>query len=171
MQATQYGDVSWERMIRAVVLSYFFPPCNLTASQRAYGWAKYLNRNGYYPIIITRSWDVAILKPEDALKKAGNKVVGIIGAKTKSSLTLEPQMRISCSRLIIATEDGTYERRGLASEMLKDVLSAEIVRHVYAVGSVEMLQAENGLRCEPCRLVFPIRDDIPVMLVEEARKD
>ena len=36
---------------------------------------------------------------------------------------------------------------------------------------VEMLQAENGLRCEPCRLIFPIRDDIPVMLVEEARKD
>ncbi len=36
---------------------------------------------------------------------------------------------------------------------------------------LELLQAENGLRCEPCRLVFPIRDDIPVMLVEEARKD
>jgi uncharacterized protein len=37
--------------------------------------------------------------------------------------------------------------------------------------SLELLQSENGLRCEPCRLVFPIRDDIPVMLVEEARKD
>ncbi len=36
---------------------------------------------------------------------------------------------------------------------------------------LELLQAENGLRCEPCRLVYPIRDDIPVMLVEEARKD
>ena len=75
-----------------------------------------------------------------ALKKAGNKVIGIIGARTKGNLTLEPQMRISCSRLIIATEDGTYERRGLASEMLKDILSTEIVRQVYAVGSPEMLQ-------------------------------
>lgn len=36
---------------------------------------------------------------------------------------------------------------------------------------VEMLHDENGLRCAPCRLVFPIRDDIPVMLVEEARKE
>ncbi len=76
-----------------------------------------------------------------ALKKAGNKVVGIIGAKTKANLTLEPQMRISCSRLLIATEDGSYERRGLASEMLKDILASEVVRKVYAVGSVEMMQA------------------------------
>jgi hypothetical protein len=36
---------------------------------------------------------------------------------------------------------------------------------------VELMREENGLRCEPCRLVYPIRDDIPVMLVEEARKD
>lgn len=76
-----------------------------------------------------------------ALKKAGNKVIGIIGAKTKASLTLEPQMRIACSRLVIATEDGSYERRGLASEMLKDILAAEVVRQVYAVGSVDMMQA------------------------------
>ncbi len=76
-----------------------------------------------------------------ALKKAGNKVIGIIGAKTKAGLTLEPQMRISCSRLLITTEDGSYERRGLASEMLKDILAAEVVRKVYAVGSVEMMQA------------------------------
>ncbi len=76
-----------------------------------------------------------------ALKKAGNKVIGIIGAKTKSSLTLEPQMRISCSRLLIATEDGSYERRGLASELLKDILASEVVREVYSVGSVDMMQA------------------------------
>jgi uncharacterized protein YbaR (Trm112 family) len=26
------------------------------------------------------------------------------------------------------------------------------------------------LICKPCRLAYPIRDDIPVMLVEEARE-
>ncbi len=36
---------------------------------------------------------------------------------------------------------------------------------------VELLQDDNGLRCQPCRLVYPIRDDIPVMLVDEARKE
>jgi len=35
---------------------------------------------------------------------------------------------------------------------------------------VELLQQENGLRCAECCLIYPIRDDIPVMLVDEARK-
>lgn len=28
----------------------------------------------------------------------------------------------------------------------------------------------EGLKCEACRLVYPIKDDIPVMLVDEAKK-
>jgi uncharacterized protein YbaR (Trm112 family) len=27
----------------------------------------------------------------------------------------------------------------------------------------------TGLRCETCRRVYPIKDDIPVMLIDEAR--
>jgi len=99
-----------------------------------------IGKTGVTVCIATGVGTAQILPICKALKKAGNKVIGIMGAKTKNSLTLEPQMRISCNRLVIATEDGTYERRGLASEMLKDILSTEIVREVYAVGSVEMLQ-------------------------------
>jgi hypothetical protein len=29
--------------------------------------------------------------------------------------------------------------------------------------------AGDGLVCEACRLVYEIRDDIPIMLIEEAR--
>lgn len=47
-------------MKRVLILSYFFPPCNLTASQRAYSWARYLKGLGYFPVIITRRWDVEI---------------------------------------------------------------------------------------------------------------
>lgn len=28
---------------------------------------------------------------------------------------------------------------------------------------------ENGLKCVQCNRVYPVRDDIPVMLVDEAR--
>ena len=34
----------------------FFPPCNLTASQRVYSWANYLKNSGYV-IVITRKWE------------------------------------------------------------------------------------------------------------------
>jgi uncharacterized protein len=33
---------------------------------------------------------------------------------------------------------------------------------------VELLADESGLKCVSCRRVYPIRDEIPVMLVEEA---
>ena len=45
------------KLKKILIISYFFPPCNLTASQRVESWAKYLNKSGYYPIIITRKWE------------------------------------------------------------------------------------------------------------------
>lgn len=36
---------------------------------------------------------------------------------------------------------------------------------------VELTADEQGLRCPACRLVYPIKDDIPVMLVDEARAE
>jgi len=33
---------------------------------------------------------------------------------------------------------------------------------------VKLLMDGSGLKCETCRRVYPVRDDIPVMLVEEA---
>jgi glycosyltransferase involved in cell wall biosynthesis len=61
-------------MQKIVIISYFFEPCNLTASNRALGWAKYLNRYGFYPVIITRSWKNEIKEPKDVLKDSGEKV-------------------------------------------------------------------------------------------------
>lgn len=36
-------------------------------------------------------------------------------------------------------------------------------------GPLEYRPAEQELLCSPCKLAYPIRDDIPVMLEEEAR--
>jgi len=58
-------------MKKVLIISYFFPPCNLTASQRVMGWANYLSGFGYYPIIVTRNWDIAINSPEDASLSTG----------------------------------------------------------------------------------------------------
>ncbi len=37
-------------------------------------------------------------------------------------------------------------------------------------GDIVLLDDESGLVCPACRLKYPIRDDIPVMLVDEASK-
>lgn len=36
-------------------------------------------------------------------------------------------------------------------------------------GSLDYRKAQQELVCKPCKLAYPIRDDIPVMLEEEAR--
>jgi len=35
-------------------------------------------------------------------------------------------------------------------------------------GSLEYRPEQNELRCLPCRLVYAIKDDIPIMLVDQA---
>lgn len=35
-------------------------------------------------------------------------------------------------------------------------------------GDLELLPREEGLKCPACALVYPIRDEIPVMLIDEA---
>jgi uncharacterized protein YbaR (Trm112 family) len=49
----------------------------------------------------------------------------------------------------------------------------EILRCPQCKSKVEIDQAETRLKCvnADCSLVYPIRDEIPVMLVEEATVD
>ncbi|WP_320171604.1 zinc finger domain-containing protein [Maridesulfovibrio sp.] len=35
-------------------------------------------------------------------------------------------------------------------------------------GKLELLEGETGLKCDACKVVYPIKDDIPIMLVDEA---
>jgi len=62
-------------MKKVLIISYFFPPCNLPASNRAYGWAKHLSEYGYYPIIITRNWERHISIPSDIHSSSGKEII------------------------------------------------------------------------------------------------
>lgn len=48
---------------------------------------------------------------------------------------------------------------------LLDILVCPICK-----GPLVYRKAEQELVCRPCRLAFPVRDGIPVMLEDEARK-
>lgn len=53
---------------------------------------------------------------------------------------------------------------GLNKELL------EILACPKCKGDLMLSQKENGLICERCKLMYPVKDDIPVMLIEEAIK-
>ena len=35
-------------------------------------------------------------------------------------------------------------------------------------GDVHLNEKEDGIICDSCKLMYPIRDDIPIMLIDEA---
>lgn len=65
---------------------------------------------------------VAPLHPiAQGMKKAGNKVVIIIGARTKDLVILEDKMRAIADELIVCTDDGSYGRKALVTAPLKEL--------------------------------------------------
>ena len=64
---------------------------------------------------------VAPLHPiAQAMKAAGNRLIVILGARTKSLLILEDRMRALADELIVCTDDGSCGRKALVTEPLKE---------------------------------------------------
>ena len=55
------------------------------------------------------------------MKAAGNKVIVIMGARTKSLLIMEEQMRALADELVICTDDGSCGRKDLVTAPLKEI--------------------------------------------------
>jgi len=53
---------------------------------------------------------------------------------------------------------------GIRKEML-DILACPQCK-----GPLKANPEENGLICEKCRLLYEIKDDIPIMLIEKAKR-
>lgn len=75
-----------------------------------------------------------------ALKKAGNEVTTILGARTKDLLVLEEEMKTASSNTYITTDDGSYERKGFVTQVLDELLNKETYNFVYAVGPIPMME-------------------------------
>ncbi len=76
-----------------------------------------------------------------ALYEAGNRVIIILGAQKKEMLILMDELKAVSHQFIIATDDGSFGQKGLVTEPLKQVLDAEKVDEVIAIGPVPMMDA------------------------------
>jgi ferredoxin--NADP+ reductase len=54
-------------------------------------------------------------------KRAGNRVIVIIGARTKELVIFEEEMKRIADELIIVTDDGSYGKKALVTEPLKEI--------------------------------------------------
>jgi ferredoxin--NADP+ reductase len=85
---------------------------------------------------------VAPLYPiAQSYKKAGNTVVIIIGARNKELVVFEKEMRSIADELIMVTDDGSYGKKGLVTEPLKELCArATKPDEVVAIGPPIMMK-------------------------------
>jgi ferredoxin--NADP+ reductase len=80
-----------------------------------------------------------------ALKEAGNEVISIIGARTKDLIFWEDRMGAASSELLVATDDGSYARKGFVTDLLQEVIEDKGIDLCLAIGPLPMMRAVCGL--------------------------
>ena len=79
------------------------------------------------------------------MKEAGNKVISIIGARSKDILILEKEMRAASDETIVTTDDGSYGVKGFVTTALAQLVErGEKIDLVYAIGPVVMMKSVAG---------------------------
>ncbi|HEX4589858.1 MAG TPA: sulfide/dihydroorotate dehydrogenase-like FAD/NAD-binding protein, partial [Gemmataceae bacterium] len=77
-----------------------------------------------------------------ALYEAGNRVVSIIGGRSKDLVILEQELRAVSHELHVTADDGSYGRKGQVIDPLKEQIAAgPPLGLVLAIGPVRMMQA------------------------------
>jgi len=84
-----------------------------------------------------------------ALAEAGNAVVAVIGARSKNLVILEEEFRAFADAVHVATDDGSYGRKGFVTEVVADLLAeGPTFDRAWAVGPVPMMRAVCDLTRE-----------------------
>jgi ferredoxin/flavodoxin---NADP+ reductase len=82
------------------------------------------------------------LPTANALKKAGNQVVFIEGARNKDMVIFEDEVRQASTEAYIMTDDGTYGEQGVVTKKLNELVAAgRKIDFVLAVGPIPMMRA------------------------------
>ena len=77
-----------------------------------------------------------------AMHEAGNKVIAIMGAKTKDILIMEEEMRQVTDEVLVTTDDGSYGIKGFVTNAVEELVRrGEKIAQVTAIGPVIMMKS------------------------------
>ena len=98
-----------------------------------------------------------------ALKKAGNRVISIVGARDKELVILEREMGEVSDSLMITTDDGSYADKGFVTDKLRQLIdNGTRIDLVLAVGPIPMMKAVADVtRKERIRTIVSLN---PIMI-------
>ena len=75
-----------------------------------------------------------------ALNAAGNKVISVLGGRTKELIILEDEVRKHSDEVIIMTDDGSYGQKGVVTVGIEQVIQREKVDKCFAIGPAIMMK-------------------------------
>jgi ferredoxin--NADP+ reductase len=87
----------------------------------------------------------AIIPTARDLKKLGNKVIGIVGARNKDLLLMTDELADVCDEVMITTNDGSRGIKGFVTDALKQIMDREKVSSTLAIGPVPMMNAVSEM--------------------------
>lgn len=99
-------------------------------------------------VVIGGGLGTAVVYPQAvALKKLGNKIISIIGARTSELLILQELLDGTSEQLILTTDDGSAGEKGLVTDALQKLIDdpQTNVDAVYCAGPVMMMKAVADL--------------------------
>jgi ferredoxin--NADP+ reductase len=93
-------------------------------------------------VVIGGGLGTAVVYPQAvALRQAGNKIISIIGARTKDLVILDELLGSVSDKLIITTDDGSSGKKGLVTDALRELIQTDgSVNAVYCAGPVIMMK-------------------------------
>lgn len=76
----------------------------------------------------------------EAMKKAGNRVISVLAARTKDLVILEKQVAEYSDEVIVMTDDGSYGQKGLITNAIEKVINNEKVDLCVTIGPAIMMK-------------------------------
>ena len=81
----------------------------------------------------------------EGFKKAGNRIISVLAARTKELIILEDQIREYSDEVIIMTDDGSYGKIGLVTHGMEEVIKREKVDMSVVIGPAIMMKFASQL--------------------------
>ncbi len=76
----------------------------------------------------------------EAFKKAGNRVITVLAARTRKLIILEEQIKKHSDEVVIMTDDGSYGKKGLVTHGMEEVIKREKVDLAITIGPAIMMK-------------------------------
>jgi ferredoxin--NADP+ reductase len=110
-------------------------------------------------VVISGGVGTAIAYPiAKALRRVGNHVITILGARTRNLIILENEARAVCDEMFVTTDDGSYGEKGLVTDKLNALIAGGAVAEktrpysIKTIVSLNPIMVDGTGMCGGCRV-------------------